>query len=362
MTWYPNQPAIYDINKTYLDNADHGPFFVADIPPRKMPPKSRWIDFLGHHIATPIGIPAGPLLNARWIKLAAELGFDVLTYKTIRSHEYPSHPLPNMIYVDTKGMIPDNNPSITARRIHKPTPHIEDLAVTNSFGMPSRSPSYLFEDIERANTFLKEGQVMIVSIVGSIIPHVSFLQDFIYAARLAKEAGAKIIEANFSCPNVDKKEGILYMSPATVAEFGAALVKAIHPIPLIIKVGLFPSVDLMKEVMCAAAKAGVHALAGINTVSMQVQDEEGKPALGEKRLTSGICGGPIRQVALDFVQQAHQINRKQKLGLTLIGCGGITLPEHFDQFLDAGADVATSATGMMWDPYLAARYHQLHME
>jgi hypothetical protein len=30
------------------------------------------------------------------------LGFDVLTYKTIRSVEFAGHPVPNMIYVDIK--------------------------------------------------------------------------------------------------------------------------------------------------------------------------------------------------------------------------------------------------------------------
>jgi hypothetical protein len=53
-------------------------------------------------VATPIGVPAGPLLNARWIEVAAKLGFDVLTYKTIRSVEFSGHPVPNMIYVDIK--------------------------------------------------------------------------------------------------------------------------------------------------------------------------------------------------------------------------------------------------------------------
>jgi hypothetical protein len=38
--------------------------------------------------------------------------------------------------------------------------------------------------------------------------------------------------------------------------------------------------------------------------------------------------------------------------------GGITIPEHFNQFLNSGADIALSATGMMWNPYLAAQFHQ----
>ena len=199
---------------------------------------------------------------------------------------------------------------------------------------------------------------MVVSVVGTPRSEISFLEDFVAAALLAKECGAKIIEANFSCPNVDKSAGCLYMSPTTVYEIGSAIVKAIHPIPLIIKMGTSSSSDQMRDVMIAAARAKIRSIAGINTISMSVVDTTGSPALGAQRTTSGICGGPIRSAALHFIQEAAQINRREKLDLTLIGVGGITLPEHFTLFLEAGAHFAMSATGMMWDPYLAARYHQ----
>ncbi len=315
-------------------------------------PKKNGSIFSGHSIASPIGVPAGPLLTSPWIELAGKLGFDVPTYKTIRSAEHPCHPLPNMVYVQTHGT--------QATRTMKPASLLEDLAVTNSFGMPSKSREFLLEDIPRANASLHEGQVMVVSVVGTVRTHCTFLQDFIDAALLAKQAGAKIIEANFSCPNVDKKEGCLYMSPSTVLDIGSALVEAIAPIPLIIKVGTFVSKEQLRDVFIAAARAGIRAISGINTVSMAVVDQKGHPALGAQRPTSGICGGPIREAALHFIHEAAQINHREKLDLTLIGVGGITLPEHFDQFLKAGADIAMSATGMMWDPYLAARYHQLH--
>jgi dihydroorotate dehydrogenase len=110
--------------------------------------------------------------------------------------------------------------------------------------------------------------------------------------------------------------------------------------------------------MLAAAKAGVQAVCGINTMSMKVVNDNGTAALGEKRLKAGVCGGPIREVALDFVRKARKINDSEKLDLTIMATGGATLPEHFDQFLGAGADVAMSAAGMLWDPYLAARYHE----
>jgi dihydroorotate dehydrogenase len=355
--WYPDHPPLYDIHKTYLENAADGPRFNAPIPNRQMPPREQWINFLGHSVASRVGIPAGPLLTSQWIALAAQLGFDIPVYKTIRSKEHPSHPLPNMIFVDTESPITPAHCPKNARLSTTPAAEISSLAVTNSFGMPSKSPSFLMEDIARANAALSDGQVMVVSVVGTQRSDLSFLDDFVAAASLAKEAGAKIIEANFSCPNVGKSEGSLYTSPTAVRDIGQALAKAIAPLPLIIKVGTFASSSLMKAVLIAAAKAGVRAISGINTVSLPVVDARGNPALGKERMTSGICGGAIRSVALDFVANAARINRDELLGLTLIGVGGITLPEHFDLFFEQGPDIAMSATGMMWDPYLAARYH-----
>jgi hypothetical protein len=92
----------------------------------------------------------------------------------------------------------------------------------------------------------------------------------------------------------------------------------------------------------------------------QVVDDQGHPALGAGRSVSGICGGPIRAAAVDWVLHARKAIRDERLDLALVGCGGIMLPEQFDEFLRVGADVAMSATGMMWDPFLALRYHELH--
>lgn len=328
---------IYDIHKTYAENVAEGPFFSGTIPKRPLSKKT--YNFLGHSVRSLVGVPAGPLLTSKWIALAAKLGFDIPTYKTIRSYAHPSHPLPNVTFVNGQG-----------KQIAKPG---SELTITNSFGMPSQSPEFLLQDIERANRSLEKGQVMIVSVVGTPNRGMSFLDDFVRTAILAKEGGAKIIEANFSCPNVEKADGILYMSPETVHEYTQKIVKAIHPTPFLIKVGVFPSAHLMKSVFLAAARGGCAGICGINSVSMQVE-----PPLDKERKTSGVCGGAIRDQALSFIRDASQIIRQEKLGLTLLGCGGIMLPEHFEEFFDAGAQVAMSATGMMWDPYLAVSFHE----
>lgn len=330
---------IYDISKTYAENANDGPFFKGVIPAR--PKRKEIFNFLGHPVRSLIGVPAGPLLNSKWVALASKLGFDILTYKTIRSEAHPSHQLPNMAYVDHEG-----------NRIDEPDT-IDDLTVTNSFGMPSKSPDFLLQDIAKANSALDEGQVMIVSVVGTPNRGISFLDDFVKTARIAKEAGAKLIEANFSCPNVQKAEGILYQSAETVHEYAKAIVKAIHPIPLIIKVGVFDSPERMKTVFLAASRANVRAVCGINSLKMDIH-----PPLDENRRSSGVCGASIRKQALNFLKEAKKIIRENSLELSLMGCGGILGPEHFDEFLDQGADAALSATGMMWDPYLGVKYHE----
>ncbi|MBF8262999.1 MAG: Dihydroorotate dehydrogenase [Parachlamydiales bacterium] len=346
--WFPAHLPIYDIHKTYEENASEGPFFCHPIPSR--PEKISPIDFLGRTLNSPIGVPAGPLLNARWISLASRLGFDLLTYKTIRSLPHRGHPLPNMIFVRAR-------PSGAASVLEKYPNDSEELTLTNSFGMPSQSRDFLLEDIDRAASSLQRGQAMIVSIVGTPRSGRGFADDFIDAAMIARDAGAQFIEANFSCPNVSKSEGMLYQNPEAVYEFARAIAKAIHPLPLILKVGLFPSREIMQKVLQSASSAGVRAVCGINSVSMRVVDSRGLPALGVSRPTSGVCGAAIRGAAMQFIADAAQIIRKEKLDLTLMGCGGLMRPEHFDECLSLGASIAMTATAMMWDPFLAQRYH-----
>lgn len=357
--WWPIHPPIYDIDKSYLENANEGPFFHELYPERIWPKKETWHDFLGHKVASKLGIPAGPLLNSQWIALAANLGFDIVCYKTIRSSESPGHSTPNIIYVNGDEQFDPNQLPHAIKARSSPPDDIGHVAITNSFGMPSRSSQYLAKDIPKAQEALSPGQVMIVSVVGT--PDGggldSLIEDFVTAARQAKEYGAKIIETNLSCPNVSTGEGSLYNDPAIVAFLSQKVIAAIGDIPLILKVGAFNDETLMEESFIAAAKAGVRAICGVNTLSMKVIDHNGNPALGENRSVSGICGSPIRQTAIDFTKKAQAINRKNNLDLTIMTTGGAVLPQHFDDFFDTGADIAMTATGMMWDPYIAIHYH-----
>lgn len=355
---WPQTPPIYDIDKSYLENLEEGPFFEGEIPERIIPPESEWIDFLGFKVASPLGVPAGPLLNSRWVLFAAQMGFDIVTYKTIRSKMHPAHPLPNMIYVDTKGDLTLDRHQETLSRSDKPPRNMKELAATNSFGIPSRDADFLIKDIALVNNSLEPYQVMIVSVVGTPRAGEDYFEDFVEAARIAVKGGAHIIEIDLSCPNVAACEGSLYSDSKAIYDISTRVKAVIGSIPLIIKVGVVSDLEQMRKIMVAAAKAGVEAICGINTVSMKVIDSNGAPALGKNRIKAGVCGGPIRVVALDFIKMCQTINEEEKLELTIMGTGGVTEAKHFDAFLDAGANIAMSAVGMMWDPYLATRYHR----
>jgi dihydroorotate dehydrogenase (NAD+) catalytic subunit len=134
------------------------------------------------------------------------------------------------------------------------------------------------------------------------------------------------------------------------------IVQAFGTIPLIVKVGPFADKNLQRKMMIGIAKAGARAICGLNSLPMTVNKPDGTPALSGRQ-KSGVCGGPIRHDALRFVRNARRIIDEECLDMTLLGCGGITKPEHFDECLAAGAEFAVTATGMMWDPYLAMRWH-----
>src|SRR5436305_8814359 len=93
----------YNIDLSYEENYLAGPDFEGDLPDLAalnsgLPSAT----FLGYPVHSTLGVPAGPLLNSAYIQLYADLGFDVLTYKPVRTAAHPSHPFPNVRAVETR--------------------------------------------------------------------------------------------------------------------------------------------------------------------------------------------------------------------------------------------------------------------
>ncbi|HEX9757152.1 MAG TPA: dihydroorotate dehydrogenase [Nitrospiria bacterium] len=345
----------YDIALSYEENYARGPFFDGPFPERVIEKKIRFLDFEVNSI---VGIPAGPLLNANWIRVYARLGFDLPVYKTVRTQARPSHPPPNCLFVDVKGQLTEKRFDKTLRSIEGDWKGpLEEISITNSFGMPSRDPRIWQEDVEKAKSYLEPGQILTVSVVGTV-GEGDLMQDYARGAALAREAGADIVEINLSCPNVSSGEGQLFTDPEYAGRLCKTVKKALHHTPLMIKIGYLTDDHVLNELAKHTAPS-IQAVSGINTLSFEVLTETGDPALpGKGRIRSGICGASIRECGIHQVSRLANIRQKEGYDFGLVGVGGIMRVEDIDRYVEAGADVVMSATGAMWDPYLAYRYWQ----
>jgi dihydropyrimidine dehydrogenase (NAD+) subunit PreA len=209
--------------------------------------------------------------------------------------------------------------------------------ITNSFGMPSLNTEYIMQDISKAKSYLKNGQVLVVSVTGDT------LSEFIECAQLAYIAGADAIELNFSCPNITSGSSSIYLLPNVLEDYISNIRRNLPYIPLIIKVGSYKDIDLQTKCFIKMASAGANAVSGINSIKMNIPDFA--------RKESGVCGSFIKPFALEFVKTSRKIIQENNLLLSLIGVGGITNKDDIDEFVNAGADFVQCATGFMLDPY-----------
>lgn len=356
--------STYNISRSYDDNYMAGPSFEGQLPDllelnRHLIP----VEFLGYQLNSSLGVPAGPLLNSAYIKLYADLGFDVLTYKTVRSAAHASHPFPNVYAVTAQPeqMLKGDKPALTT--LPDDSGDLESLSITNSFGMPSRSPEVWQADVARAKALLNEGQILVVSVVGTAKEGGTlqeFADDFALTAKMAAEAGADAVEANLSCPNVQGAESSLYQNPTAVGTVSRAMKRELGKLPFMLKIGYLPDYNRVCEVAQAAISNGARGIAAINTIQAKVYDSTGNQALpGEGRLISGICGAAIKPAGLTMTRlllQARSELGYSKSAFEVVGVGGVMSAEDALQYYQLGADGVQSGTGVMWNPYLAQEY------
>ncbi|MBI3805113.1 MAG: dihydroorotate dehydrogenase [Nitrospirae bacterium] len=342
----------YDITRSYEANYQEGPFIDQRPPARRIEKKVR---FLGFDVNSRLGIPAGPLLNSRWILAYGALGFDLLVYKTVRTRATPSHPEPNCMFLHLKGPLQEADFGKPLVATMEAPSRVEEISITNSFGMPSRDPKLWQEDIQKAKAGLGDGQLLIVSVVGTP-GEKDLAEDYASAARMAVEAGAPAVEINLSCPNVVTGEGSVYTDPVFSAEISKRVKRAIGAVPLIIKIGYISDTSRLEKVVAANAPH-VDAISGLNTLSFEVIKPDGTQALpGKGRLRSGVCGAAIRPYAVLQASRIVALKQREKYDFEVVGVGGVMTAAHIREFLNEGVDAVMTATGAMWDPFLAYTY------
>lgn len=351
------QQPFYDSAKSYEENFTKGPFGAfADGKTYQMEAAPQHT-FLGHKIYTPFGIPAGPVLNSNFVKSAFEMGFDVVHYKTQRSTTFPCNDFPNVLFVDIEGdLTPEKAEKPLVGKTHtKKSP--SELSITNSFGNPSKGPEFWVEDLKKAVTYQGNGQLLVMSVVGTIkdgFTDEDYYDDFAKAAELAVSTGVKVIEVNLSCPNV-ANEGVLCYSPDAVYAICRKVKEKIGNTPLLAKIGYYTQEqDELLKVIIDKMQPFVAGIAAINTIAAPIVDEKGEQALpGPNRLKSGVCGASIKWAGLDMTTRLAALRASLHTEFAIVGVGGVMNKEDYLVYRNAGADLVQSATGAMWHPYLA---------
>lgn len=343
---------FYDPTKTYDDNYENGPFGdFADSRPRVNKGEPRH-NFLGFKVYEPFGIPAGPLLNSKYVASAFKKGFDVAVYKTVRADIYPCHPFPNVLAVHPDG-------DLTMQKALEPlvadANYTTPISITNSFGVPSKQPAVWQADAKKAIAAEGKGQVVVLSFMGTVRKvqtEAEFIADYAKAAALAAQTGAKILEANLSCPNIGN-EGLVCYNLDMTQKVTKAIRGTIGKIPLILKVGYYENQDDIKK-LAAIADQYADAIASINTIQATIVNSKGDQALpGPNRLKSGVCGAGIKWAGLEMTKKLYQIRKDDSFDFQIIGVGGVTTAGDYFEYREAGADAVMSATGAMWNPDIA---------
>lgn len=340
---------FYDPARSYEDNYEHGPFGLFAETSRRSPQPNPDTTLFGYPLEIPFGIPAGPLLNGRYVKAALDRGFSVPVYKTVRTKRYASHPWPNVLAVHPAGDLrPDT-------RLVADEAYTDPLSITNSFGVPSFAPDTWQPDMADAAAYAQPGQLVVGSFQGTLPESGSvadYIADFRLGARLVRETGVKAVEVNLSCPN-EGTAHLLCFDTDRSRRVVEAIQEELNGVPLIIKTAYFAD-DAKLAAFLREVGPVVQGIASINTIAAEVVNEHGEQALpGEGRLRSGVCGAAVRWAGLEMVARLKRWREELDLGYAILGTGGVTDLASYQQMRVAGADAVMSATGAMWNPLLA---------
>ena len=330
----------YEIRQSYQWNYDHAPD----------PIDSDQVSVVGEYqicglpIESPLAVAAGPLLNGRWVLYYASLGFDVLTYKTVRTEYRDCYPMPNLLPV------PDHPLHSSSESLTAESQMAGSWAI--SFGMPSKLPDIWQADVEWTRRQLDPQKRLAVSVVATVQPDWTLQEvakDYARCARWAVDAGADLIEINLSCPNVSTCDGQLYQQPEDARVVAEAVKEAISETPLLAKIGFVPD-DTRALALLSELADSVDAMIMVNGISARILDAEGASCFGGEY--RGVGGLAIFDRCVDQVSRFRKLVSEHQFPTEIVGCGGVATADDVLAMLDAGALAVQIATAAMIDPAL----------
>lgn len=351
---------IYDNNSDYWANYEKGPRRLTkkeqeafeklsiDIDELKKAGADISVKLFDKKLDSPVGIPAGVAPNSKWINFYSQIGYDILTLKTVRDSYWKGWPLPNIVNVQgnfEKGFIFSEKFTGT---------------ITNTFGIGSLDPEKWVEDAkENIIKNLPKGKTFKIS----VIPHPKhktkedFVRQFSNLSAIVKKTRADGVEYDLSCPNLVSSEGDVYADPKLVLEIVESARDVVGKYPIFIKVGHLDNFEPLAE----AVGNVVDGIVAINAMPAPIKDGD-QLMFPERGGKAGMCGEALREIGLDAVKQLHSLRQKSGYKYSLIGVGGIMNQNDAIRYLDAGADAIEIGTASMLNPLLALGIKKALME
>ena len=164
--------------------------------------------------------------------------------------------------------------------------------------------------------------------------------------RLEREPAVAAYEVNISCPNVDAG-GMAFGTTCSGATTVVRACRAATARPLIVK--LSPNVTDISEIALSVEAEGADAVSLINTLlGMSIDASTRRPRLA--RVVGGLSGPAVKPVALRMVWQVAS-----RVGIPVVGMGGIASAEDAVEFLLAGATAVAVGTANFVDPTSCVR-------
>jgi dihydropyrimidine dehydrogenase (NAD+) subunit PreA len=189
-------------------------------------------------------------------------------------------------------------------------------------------------------------------VIGSIMGDASDRTQWIELALGCQEAGADLLELNFSCPHGYPEAGrgaAIGQRADLAAQIVAWLVEDGRvTLPLIPK--LTATATDISHVGAAVAEAGAAGLTAINTIpsimGFDLETLTPRPNVGGYSTYGGYSGPGIKPIALRCVGELVS-----SPGLSVMGCGGVSSGKDAVEFLLMGAPVVQVCTAVMLNGY-----------
>jgi dihydropyrimidine dehydrogenase (NAD+) subunit PreA len=280
------------------------------------------INFCGLTLENPVMLSSSPVSNTgEMVGRAFDAGFAGVVYKTIGKGAFEIiHPAPRMAGYDYEG-----------RKL---------IGLQNVEQISDRPMNDNLKDLK----YLKKNwpkKAVIASIMG-------FSRDEWRELAIATEdAGADMLELNFSCPHMAIEGSGMKVGQAfgLLKEY-TEIVKSHVKIPVMAK--MTPNITDINEPALYAKQGGADAIAAINTVSALVgiglDDFTPRPNVFGFGAASGYSGPAVKPIGLRCIAQ---MAGNPALGLPLSGIGGIETWVDVVEFLLCGASSVQITTGVI---------------